>query len=1395
MDVTLLCEESELIVEGIVTDQYSYWNNEKNFIFTTYHIQIYNILKGEYLEEVYVEIEGGIVGLTRIEVYPSVKISRNSYGIFFLRKEKDIWTIAGGKYGFKSISNKGSKDSITNYLLRNNNTCGGRQAISTPAEATFHIHKQSLVSISNISPLSVSAGKQEVLTITGSGFGQDRLGKCVLFPSSDDGGETYIKPLSTQYLLWSENEIHVQVPSDAGSGIIGISDGDTVFSTESLNIAYALINLPFEYNNDTTAYLSRHIALNNNGSISFSLNEDFASNATASESFQYSLNRWKCETGINWEITDTSLVNIRAQDDVNIVRFANQGELPFGVIGKAYSYFNACLQNGELNWYISEIDVIFSSETQWNYDFSAPNINESDFISIALHELGHALQLSHVIDEDDLMHYSINQGQMKRDFSAGNIDGVSYMMGLSQENAICGMNQPVLFNGECGSPPDAKFTVAQSIICADSSFSFIDLSTENPTSWHWEFQGGNPSESFERNPTNIKFPFSGPFEIALTVSNNNGTSIKSKQIDLQINNLDIRLSSNNLVCFGQSDGSAEIYVNDLSATPPFTIQWSNGENTEVISNLQYGIYTVTVTDSIGCSKTDSVEVQNTVPFSFHAEVQPINYGNSEGEIIVHPTDKDGISMFSISWEFEEENVGSGTIISSSHPGFYRCIITHISGCTQDTLIELPIEYAFQINVDSISHNKCQGDRAGSISVSQQGGLEPVQFIWSNGDTLAHAINLPAGWYTVTVTDAEQNIAIETISILQPDSLASTFITNQPLCFGDSNASIKIDVVGGTGDYRYNWSTGSNSDSLLNLSAGTYAVTVTDENSCTATDSIKIASPTSIGYSKSVQQANCNSELENYISYLYWGGTNPLSIEWNGPSNFTSLEDSIFGLESGLYTVFITDSNNCSLSDSTVILNSSLPSVHTDSIIGVSCYMANDGSILLSCSEEVEAHWDGPYNFSANTLSIENLAPGDYNLEISINDNCTQNKEYSVPYPEVLLASIREKKDVSCAGKSDGMIEITVSGGTKPYSYHWTGLKGTAYSDSILTSVPADFYTVTITDAQGCEQTLSRYVHEPDPLQISLEEKQNQSCAEISDGSINIDVTGGTPPYSYNWYSNDSLISHASKIRFLSQGEYKIEVHDNHHCVTADTISISKPDNFYLNLEKVKHIPCIGENSGEIALEIIGIDEFSILWTGPDDFHSNNLHLINLKPGIYTAIVHNELLCYKNIVVEINEEPEIFKYSFPFATDSIISTNAYQIELNGNANKYFWNETEGSRFYTVNKSELLKIRVENYNGCYQTKEVYFSILNEVGSRQDRIEINCSPSITRGDINISGHNLNVVEVCILSSSGFETLAQKEVCLPAIFDISEFPDGIYFIQIKLANGSSYTEMIMKE
>ena len=457
---------------------------------------------------------------------------------------------------------------------------------------------------------------------------------------------------------------------------------------------------------------------------------------------------------------------------------------------------------------------------------------------------------------------------------------------------------------------------------------------------------------------------------------------------------------------------------------------------------------------------------------------------------------------------------------------------------------------------------------------------------------------------------------ETTAVTEPDELQASTSIVDVLCFGDNTGTITTTITGGITPYTYNWSNGSNNNSITNIVAGTYTVTVTDNNGATNTAQGIVNEPTDLTLTTYGTDATINGGSDGTATANVGGGTTAYAYTW---SNGNSTQ-SISGLPAGSYTVTVVDANNCqeitnvAIGEPTTVIVSLID-------IDVLCFGGNTGSVSSTVSGGVGNY---TYNWSnGNTnSSISNMITGIYTVTVTDNNGATAVASTNITQPDNLTATVNNH-DLECFGDSNGELSANVAGGTTDYAYNWSNGDATASTANLT----AGTYTVTVTDANNCITTATAEVTQPANLTATVN-NHDLECFGDSNGELSANVAGGTTDYAYNWSNGDATASTAN----LTAGTYTVTVTDANNCITTATAEVTQPDNLTATVNN-HDLECFGDSNGELSANVAGgTTDYAYNWSNGDATAST----ANLTAGTYTVTVTDANNCITTATAEVTQ---------------------------------------------------------------------------------------------------------------------------------------------------------------
>jgi gliding motility-associated-like protein len=932
--------------------------------------------------------------------------------------------------------------------------------------------------------------------------------------------------------------------------------------------------------------------------------------------------------------------------------------------------------------------------------------------------------------------------------------------------------------------------------------------------------GGTPDYTFlwsnGATTQNLNGVPAGDYQVTITDANgceivNNITLTEPDPLTQTISAFEYP-SGTNISCFGLSDGSIDLTIG--GGNPDYSYTWNNGGTTEDISGLPAGDYDVTVTDINGCVITSAITLiepeilaQTISAFEYPSGTNISCFGLSDGSIDLTITG--GNPDYTYTWD----NGATTEDLSDLPAGEYNVEVEDINGCiitSTITLIE-PEELTQTISAfeyPSGTNISCFGLSDGSIDLTITGGNPIYTYTWDNGSTSEDLTNIPAGEYNVEVEDINGCVITSTITLTEPDALTQTISAfeypsgTNISCFGFSDGSIDLTITGGNPDYSYTWNNGGTTEDISGLPAGEYEVTVTDINGCEITSTITLIEPTELtsGLDVSVYEGGFNLSgcvPDGWIDLTINGGNPDYTIEWSNGSSAEDLSD----LPAGDYEVTVTDINGCVTTQSITLtepsgLTSDISAFEYLSGTNISCFGLSDGSITLVVNGGTPDYtflWSN----GATTQNLNGVPAGDYQVTITDANGCEIVNNITLTEPDALTQTISAFEypsgtNISCFGLSDGSIDLTIGGGNPDYSYTWNN--GGTTED--ISGLPAGDYDVTVTDINGCEITSAITLIEPEILAQTIGAFEypsgtNISCFGLSDGSIDLTITGGNPDYTYTW-DNGATTEDLSD---LPAGEYNVEVEDINGCIITSTITLIEPEELTQTISAFEYpsgtnISCFGLSDGSIDLTITGGNP---IYTYTWDNGSTSEDLTNIPAGEYNVEVEDINGCVITSTITLTEPDALTQtisaFEYPSGTNiSCFGFSDGSIDLTitgGNPDySYTWNNGGTTEDISGLPAGEYEVTVTDINGCEITSTITLIEPTELTSGLD-------VSVYEGGFNLSGCVPDGwIDLTINGGNPDYTIEWSNGS--SAEDLSDLPAGDYEVTVTDINGCVTTQSI---
>lgn len=807
-----------------------------------------------------------------------------------------------------------------------------------------------------------------------------------------------------------------------------------------------------------------------------------------------------------------------------------------------------------------------------------------------------------------------------------------------------------------------------------------------------------------------------------------------------------------LSCAGAADGAIDLTPSGGIA--PYDFVWTAlpffTAFTEDISGLEAGTYNVLITDQTGCFTLLSYDLTEPDPLQLDLALTPVTCpGTDDGEIDL--TIAGGTPEYTVSWDLDGSGTAASEDLTGLAPGTYTVTVIDANDCVETASVTLDDAVAIDLSAMATPVS-CFGDTDGAIDLTVSGGAPTIDLEWTGPSgftsTSEDLAGLEPGTYAVTATDAGGCVETLDVSIDEPLEIIVNATATPLACADDTNGTIDVDISGGTAPYDTDW-TGpggfsSTDEDLSGLEAGTYTLTVTDANDCQVTVDGEITAPDPTDVAADVTDILCSGDDTGAIDLTITGGTPGYDTSWMLQGGGTSTAEDLTDLAAGDYEVTVTDGAGCQ-----VVINYTVaenpPFDLTETITPLSCAGAADGAIALTLvggSLPFDFDWGGPGGFTAATQDIFGLEAGPYDVDITDALGCTESFSVMVTEPDAIVLSA-DITDTSCGNTNDGEIDLTITAGVSPLDIDWTGPGGFPSSNEDLTGLEAGTYDVTVTDADGCQQTSSFDVLPGAVLDITTA-TGDVSCFGAMDGFLDLTISGGTPPIDVVWTLPGGGTVNSEDLTGLGPGTYDVTVSDVDGCAVDLSFDITEPFELLVSGDPTP-ITCNSADDGAVDLTVAGGEApYDIAWTGPDGFAATSEDISGLATGTYEVTVTDNLGCQQVLSFDLSEPGSInlIAFDLPVSCAGEADGSIDMTVFGGTPDFTFdWTGPDG---FTANTEDLAGLAAGTYtvevtdaNGCTQSQDYDITEPMAIDTTVDVTDITCfGPGSGAIDLTVTG-----------------------------------------------------------
>ncbi len=876
---------------------------------------------------------------------------------------------------------------------------------------------------------------------------------------------------------------------------------------------------------------------------------------------------------------------------------------------------------------------------------------------------------------------------------------------LTLKNALSGCNDKVIFNNTSdlffvNEPPPLNITLnPSSITCYpldDGNISSIVTGGTKRTapeveysySWYQELSTGNWAQmGAKQDQPIITNLIEGDYRLVVKdqhqcTATSNVVSI-IRPAELSIDSVGVK----DIACFGEK---GNIVIKASGGTAPLGYEYAPVASTSfagftATTPLDAGVYKVQVKDVNNCLATDEFNTYTLTaplaPLTFSAEKSDYNgfniscFNGSNGSVKLTPTGGNGNTYSGYTFRIDAQDFSLQDSIYSINAGDHLLAVQDGRGCIVTQTIHFTQAPQLQTTTWYKKDVDCHGAATGVIELNVVGGAGT--FNYQQGTLTAQASprfeNLAANAYVFTIIDENECQSTYTDTIVNLHApITSTAVINDALCYQSNDGLITLSVTGGSSaTYAYQLAgVGVVSNPVQNLTAGTYAMQVTDSKGCLhAIENLVVGEPDpltidSVGY-KDIVCLGDSGTIDVFAS----GGTTPYDYQYvtNNEGTYSSFTNTT-ALSAATYTVRVVDSHQCVSTHATPVFITDPPAALDFSYqlsdyngFNISCYGGDNGFVIVNASGGNGSSYTG-YQFAVDdrpfqTASrIDRINYGLHTISTVDGRGCVVTRNVTLTQSSDELSGVLSfKEDVRCFYEATGKLEVSASGGIGDYTY-WIS-PSNKQTTPRFSSLPVGDYRITIADKNNCETTVNSSIASIHPMFSLAFDVNDVNCYDGQDGSISLTVSGGVSPFQYAWTNHSSTTSQLENRR---AGTYEVKVTDDAGCFVTERATIVQPAAPLVISSVESKAACYDQANGSVVMSAQGGTQpyqYSID-NGASYFSTN---IINSPVGTASIVVQDSQGCVATATTTVTQrnnrpEPNFLVSSKQNALDTLVITD-------------------------------------------------------------------------------------------------------------------------------------------